>query len=92
MSNTELLIEEIKTLPEIYTTEVLDFVGYLKEKSNKQKPECPICAQYRDPKTGEPLYNAETLAAFKEGDAMLNGDIPANWHNSINDLDKMLVM
>ena len=90
MSKTELLIEEIKTLPEIYTAEVLDFVGYLKEKAAKYQPKCPICAQNRDPRTGEPLYNAETLAAFKEGDAMLNGDIPANWHNSIEDLDKML--
>jgi len=90
MSNTELLIEEIKSLPDIYTIEVLDFVGYLKEKAAKYQPDCSICAQYRDPKTGEPLYNAETLAAFKEGDAMLNGDIPAKWHNSIEDLDKIL--
>jgi hypothetical protein len=52
--------------------------------------ECPICAAHRDPVTGNPRYNAETLAAFAEGDAMLRGEIPATWHNSIEDLDKML--
>jgi hypothetical protein len=29
MSNAELLIEEIKTLPDDYVAEALDFVGYL---------------------------------------------------------------
>ena len=51
---------------------------------------CPICAKHRDPKTGEPLYNAETIAAIEEGDAMLRGEIPAKWHTSLDDLDKML--
>jgi hypothetical protein len=51
---------------------------------------CPICAANRDPVTGEELFNAETIAAFEEGDAMLRGDIPANWHHSLEDLDKML--
>ena len=51
---------------------------------------CPICAKHRDPVTGEPLYNAETIAAIKEGDAMLRGEIPAKWHTSIDDLDEML--
>jgi len=95
MSDTELLIEEIKTLPADYTGEVLDFVGYLKAKAAKKQAEpafveCPICAQYRDPKTGEPLYNAETIAAIEEGDAMLRGEKPAKWHQSLDDLDKML--
>ena len=53
---------------------------------------CPICAKHRDPVTGEPLYNAETIAAIKEGDAMLRGEIPAKWYNSLEemlvDLDK----
>jgi hypothetical protein len=51
---------------------------------------CPICAAHRDPATGEERFNAETLAAFEEGDAMLRGEKPAKWHNSIEDLDKML--
>jgi hypothetical protein len=50
--------------------------------------ECPICAAHRDPVTGEELFNAETVAAFKEGDAMLRGEIPAKWYNS---LEEMLV-
>jgi len=100
MSDAELLIEEIKTLPENFTAEVLDFVGYLKEKAAKRQADivstdivsegCPICAAHRDPVTGEPLYNAETIAAFEEGDAMLRGEIPAQWHTSLDDLNKML--
>ena len=54
--------------------------------------ECPLCAKYRDPKTGELRFNAETIAAFEEGDAMLRGEIPAKWYNSLDemwdDLDK----
>ena len=61
---TDLLIEEIKSLPENYTAQVLDYVGYLKVKASRQES-CPICAKYRDPETGEPLYNAETIAAIK---------------------------
>jgi len=90
MSNAELLIEEIKTLPEDYAAEALDFVGYLKEKAAKRQNECPICAKHRDPVTGELRFNAETIAAFEEGDAMLRGEIPATWHTSIEDLNKML--
>jgi len=47
-------------------------------------------AEHREPVTGEPRFNAETIAAFEEGDAMLRGEIPATWHNSLEDLDKML--
>jgi hypothetical protein len=90
MPNAELLYEEIKTLPEYYVAEALDFVGYLKEKAAKKQEGCPICAQYRDPETGEPRFNAETIAAFEEGDAMLRGEIPATWHHSLEDLDRML--
>ena len=35
--------------------------------------ECPICAKHRDPKTGELRFNAETIVAIEEGDAMLRG-------------------
>jgi len=90
MLNAELLIEEIKTLPEDYAAEALDFVGYLKEKAARKQEGCSICAKYRDPVTGELRFNAETIAAFEEGDAMLRGEIPAKWHNSLEDLDKML--
>jgi hypothetical protein len=101
MSNAELLIEEIKTLSAGRVAEVLDFVEFIKQKDTRaakdnddswfeQGGECPICTKHRDPVTGEPRFNAETIAAFEEGDAMLRGEIPAKWHNSLEDLDKML--
>jgi hypothetical protein len=48
--------------------------------------ECPICAANRDPITGEERFNAETLAAFEEGDAILRGEIPAKRFSSIEEL------
>ena len=48
--------------------------------------DCPLCAKYRDPETGEPLYNAETIAAFEEGDAILRGDIPAKRYSSLKEM------
>jgi hypothetical protein len=90
MSNAELLIEEIKTLPENYAAEVLDFVGYLKEKAARKQEGCPICAKHRDPVTGEPRFNAETIAGMQEVEDMITGKIPVQWHNSLEDLDKML--
>jgi len=51
---------------------------------------CPICAKHRDPETGELRFNAETIAAFEEGDAMLCGEIPAKWYNSLDEMNKML--
>ena len=54
--------------------------------------ECPICANYRDPVTGNPRYNAETVAAIEEGMAISRGDIPAKRFNSLaemlEDLDR----
>ena len=90
MSNAELLIEEIKTLPEDYTAEVLDFVGYLKEKAARRQEGCPICAKHRDPVTGELRFNAETIAGMQEVEDMIAGKIPVKWHHSLEDLDKML--
>ena len=81
------LIDEIKSLPENYTVEIFNFIGYLKAKADQQSG-CPICAKLRDPITGEPLYNAETIAAIEEGDAILRGEIPAKRYNS---LEEMLV-
>ena len=53
---------------------------------------CPICAQHIDPVTGNPRYNAETVAAIEEGIAISNGEIPAKWYSSLEemleDLDK----
>ena len=100
MSDAEMIIEGIKTLPVGRVAEVLDFVEFIKNKENsvpkdddswfEKGEECPICAKHRDPETGELRFNAETIAAFEEGDAMLRGEIPAVWHNSLEDLNKML--
>jgi hypothetical protein len=105
MSDAELLIQEIKTLPPGRVAEVLDFVEFIRQKETRNAEsaarggsdswfekgeECPICARHRDPVTGELRFNAETIAAFEEGDAMLRGEIPAKWHKSLEDLDKIL--
>ena len=54
--------------------------------------DCPICAQHRDPETGELRFNAETIAAIEEGDAMMRGEIPGKLYTSFDemlaDLDK----
>jgi len=104
MSIAELLIKEIKTLPENRMAQVLDFVEFIKQKEDEKATDentdtswfekgsddksagCPICAKHRDPVTGEPRFNAETIAAFEEGDAMLRGDIPAKWYNSLDEM------
>jgi hypothetical protein len=103
MSDAELLIKEIKTLPAYRMAEVLDFVEFIKQKEARKTEstddswfengkDCPICAKYRDPVTGNPRYNAETIAAIEEGDAMLRGEIPTKHYGSLEemlaDLDK----
>ena len=82
------LIDEIRSLPEEYAVEVLNFIGYLKAKAAQQN-ECPICAKLRDPVTGEPLFNDETKAGIKEVDDMLAGKIP-NTLKSFNSLEEMI--
>ncbi|MDR0302745.1 MAG: hypothetical protein LBI04_10600 [Treponema sp.] len=88
MTNAEKLAEEIKTLPDYYVDEALDYVGYLKEKAAGYETECPLCAKHRDPKTGELRLNAETLAVMQEVEDMISGKIPTKWYNS---LEEMLV-
>ena len=84
----EALLDEIKSLPEDYTVEIFNFIGYLKAKAAQQR-ECPICAKLRDPVTGEPLFNDETKAGINEVDDMLAGKIP-NTLKSFNSLEEML--
>ena len=48
--------------------------------------DCPECAKHRDPKTGEPRFNAETVAAIEEGRAIMRGEIPAKWYNSLDEM------
>jgi len=101
MTTAELIVEEMRALPDDYVAEVLDFVGNLKVKAAKRHAEscdvsddswfenggeCPVCAKRRDSATGEPRYNARVLASFEEGDAMLRGEVPAKWYNSIEEM------
>ena len=53
----------------------LDFAG-----------ECPVCAAHRDPVTGNPRYNAETVAAIEEGMAISRGEIPAKRFHSLAEM------
>jgi len=55
---------------------------YAPEEAN----ECPECAKHRDPVTGELRFNAETVAAIEEGRAMIRGEIPAKWYNSLDEM------
>jgi len=48
--------------------------------------DCPLCAKYRDPKSGALRPNAETIAAIEEGRAMMRGEIPANRFNSFEEM------
>ena len=50
---------------------------------------CPLCAKYRDPVTGELLFNDETKSCIQEVDDMLAGKIP-NTLKSFNSLEEML--
>jgi len=97
MSDAELLIEEIKTLSADRVSEVLDFVEFIKQKENRttgnagsswfEKGEaCPACAEHRDINTGVLRFNAETHAAIEEGRAMMRGEIPAKWYNSLEEM------
>jgi hypothetical protein len=47
--------------------------------------ECPIC-------TKNPPFNATTIAAIKEGEAILKGEIPTRWYNSLEEARKDLGM
>jgi len=63
------------------------FVEFLKQKEVQE--DCPLCAKYRDPETGELRFNAETEAVIKEVDDMLAGKIPSTL-KSFNSLEEML--
>jgi hypothetical protein len=54
--------------------------------------ECPICTKYRDPETGEELFNEKTKAAIREGRAMMRGEIPSKLYNSFEEMWADLVM
>jgi hypothetical protein len=46
--------------------------------------DCPLCAKSHTP-------NAETAAAIREGRAMMRGEIPAKWYDSLDEMWEDLV-
>ena len=54
--------------------------------ANPVADECPYCVQNRDLVTGNPRYNAETIAAIEEGRAMIRGEILAKKFNSLDEM------
>jgi hypothetical protein len=82
MSNTELLIKEVDALPPDCFQEVLDFVGYLRQKYTQDTEsdgidgECPL----------DHTPNAVTIAAMEEGDAMIRGEIPFKSYHSFEEM------
>jgi len=98
MSDAELLIREIKTLPSSRIAEVLDFVEFIKQKEEEnvdtswfeKGEECPICAKHRDSKTGELRFNDETMVGMQEVEDMISGKIPTKWYNSLEEMLKDL--
>jgi len=47
---------------------------------------CPICTKNINPETGNPRFNAETIAAIEEGRTMMRGEIPAKRFNSLDEM------
>ena len=45
MSDCAALIQEMQTLPPLYWDEVLDFVGYLKQKRLREVPETMLLSE-----------------------------------------------
>jgi hypothetical protein len=100
MTDRAVLIREIDSLPPDYWDEVLDMVKRLKQNAAEPTPEklaaadaaltagepCPLCEKHRDSVSGELRFNAETIAAFEEGDAMERGEIPANRYHSVAEI------
>ena len=86
MSNAELIYEEVKTLSESRSAQVLDFVKHIKQEEAGE--ECPICAKHRDPVTGELRFKPEIMAGMQDVEDMISGKVPAKWYNS---LDEMMV-
>ncbi|MDR2702432.1 MAG: hypothetical protein LBB72_08375 [Spirochaetaceae bacterium] len=70
---------------------ILTFTPKTADDGLDYEGECPICAAHRDPITGEERFNAETIATIEEGRAMMRGEIPAKWYNSLDEMWEDLV-
>jgi len=65
---------------------ILAFTPTTDQRSETSLHPCPICASKIDPETGNPRYNAETVAAIEEGMAISRGEIPAKWYTSTDEM------
>ena len=74
-------MEKVKEDTAVYHDTVVE-----KNSPNFLAHPCPTCAKNIDPKTGNPRYNAETVAAIEEGIAISCGKIPAKRFPSLADM------
>ncbi|GHV85532.1 hypothetical protein AGMMS50230_11400 [Spirochaetia bacterium] len=63
MSDTAVLLEEIQSLPPNLAAEVLDFVGYLKQKSGKGTPDGEAAAPRAEKPAALPHFTMAQIEA-----------------------------
>ena len=85
-ANRRLIIDVPREVPEGRT-----IIAFTPAPEASLHP-CPICARNIDPETGNPRYNAETVAAIEEGIAISRGEIPAKRFSSLAEMLKDLEM
>ena len=74
----------VKIPPQITAGKVI--LTFTPVENTEPVDECPYCTKNRDPVTGNPRYNAETVAAIEEGVAISRGEIPAKRFNSLAEM------
>ena len=74
--------------PEVPTGRtILTFTpAFIDTAASTDTDECPECAKYRDPGTGELRFNAETMAGMQEVEDMISMKVPAKWYNSLEEM------
>jgi hypothetical protein len=81
MSDAELLLKKVEGLPPGSMARIFEFIDQLAHPGfgmddaefERHKAHCPLNVE-------NPPFNAVTLAAIAEGDAMMRGEIPGKWH------------
>ncbi|MCL2879999.1 MAG: hypothetical protein FWF29_07130 [Treponema sp.] len=84
-ANRRITIDVPQTVPIGRT-----ILAYTPASEAVTKHSCPVCARKIDPETGNPRYNAETVAAIEEGMAISRGEIQAKRYNSLAEMLKDL--
>jgi DNA-damage-inducible protein J len=83
-ANHRLIVDVPREIPAGRT--ILTFTPETCVVDGELAGECSICAEHRDPITGNPRYNAETVAAIEEGMAISRGEIPAKRFHSLSEM------